>query len=231
MTFNAEYKKLVSLILLEGDWILGRNGVTMQIPSYSFTVPDMKEHHKLTIRKMFYGGVLGEFKTLIDPYPLTNVKKFENNGCNYWKEWAGPHGELNLDYANMLHPQLEDVIEQIKNNPSSRRHRIELWNHNNLKELSLPCCWHGLTFTVQESTLHLTWIQRSVDTAVGLPSDVYLAYLFMEHIAGLTGLEIGSCMFALSNVHIYEEHIPGLQKLLATIEEDYGKLIQFKLKA
>ncbi len=233
MEFDYEFKRLVNTIFGEGDKIVGRNGMTIQIPSYSFTIQNMTEGHKLTLRKMYYKGVLGEFKTLIDYAPLTNVKKFEANGCNYWKKWAGEDGALNLDYYNMMHPQLEDVINNIRENPSSRRHVVSLWNHTNVMDgsLSLPCCWHGFTFTVQESTLHMVWIQRSVDTAVGLPSDVYLAYLFMKHIADETGLEIGSCMFALSNVHIYAEHIEGLKKMLTLKEEDYGKAISFELKA
>jgi thymidylate synthase len=181
---------------------------------------------------MFYKGVKGEFDTLVDfMNPLTNVSQFEENGCNYWSEWAGDKGELNLDYYNRLHPQLEFVIEQIKRDPQSRRHVVSLWNHETIGEVSLPCCWHNLTFSVIDDLLHLTWTQRSVDTAVGLPSDVYLAYLFMDHVARQTGLRIGSCMFSLSNVHIYTEHLEGVNELLLRTEADYEKPLKFQLKA
>ena len=231
--FDKEYRKLVLKIFEDGDALLCRNGSTLQIPNYSFTLKDMAKDHKLTLRKMFYKGVLGEFNTLVSPTQLVNVSQFKARGCNYWEKWAGPVGGLNLDYYNQMHPQLNDVINNIKEDPNSRRHVINLWNHENVMNgsLSLPCCWWALTFTVQEDTLHLVWIQRSVDTAVGLPSDVYLAYLFMEYVCDRTGLDVGSCMFALSNVHIYSEHVDGLDELLKLDEEEYGTRINFELKA
>lgn len=231
MTEN--YKKLVKNILENGTEQDCRNGSQLIVPHYSFTINDMKNNHRLLLRKMYYKGVLGEFYTLIDEKPLTNVAQFEANGCNYWKDWAGPNGELTLDYYNELHPALENVIEQIKRDPESRRHVISLWNNEHAfnDSLSLHCCWHNLTFSVIAGVLHLTWTQRSVDTMIGLPADIYLAYLFMNHIANECNLETGSCMFSLSNVHIYSEHIEGAKELLTRTEEDYNKPLKFKLKA
>ena len=58
---------------------------------------------------------------------------------------------------------------------------------------------------------------------VGLPSDVYLAYLFMDHIAKETNLKIGSCMFSLSNVHLYENSLSASKELLNRTEKDHDK--------
>ena len=230
--YNEKYRQLLIKILSDGTATKCRNGKQLIIPSYSFTVDDMHDDHELTIRKMYYKGVKGEFETLIDPTPLMNVEQFEANGCNYWNNWAGPNGELNLDYHNELHPQLEDVIENIKKDPGSRRHVVSLWNHSHVAMgvLSLECCWHNLTFSVIGGTLHLTWTQRSVDTMVGLPSDVYLAYLFMKHVARECGLAIGSCMFSLSNVHIYEEHVQGALEMIKRKIDD-GTPLKFEVKA
>jgi thymidylate synthase len=233
---NEKYKALVKQVLKQGKQQICRNGVQLIIPSASFTLDwgGGQDNAVLTIRKIYTKGVEGEFKTLINQdEPLTNVKQFEANKCNYWKDWAGPNGELNLDYYNMLHPQLEDIIEQIKTDPGSRRHVISLWDHEHVKsgELSLPCCWHGMTFSVIDDTLHMTWVQRSVDLMVGLPSDIVLACLFMLHIAEQTNLKLGTCMFSLSNVHIYAEHIDGAKELLKRRPEDYGLPLKFELKA
>ena len=230
-SLNTEYKKIVKHILDNGVAQASRNGDTLIIPHYSFTVDDMVNEHLLTLRKMYTNGILGEFKTLISNEMLFNVSQFEANGCNYWSKWSGPNGELNLDYWNELHPALEKVIEQIKQDPHSRRHVVSLWNNENAfnDSLSLHSCWHNLTFSVIEDTLHLTWAQRSVDTMIGLPSDVYLAYLFMENVSIATGYKIGSCMFALSNVHIYEDHLLGAAQLLKRTEKDFDKPLKFKL--
>lgn len=226
-----EYKKLVKSILTSGNLQEGRNGNTLILPHYSFTLDfSTRENHILKLRKMHYKGVEGEFQTLINPTPLVNVSQFKANGCNYWDQWAEHNGYLNLDYHNMLHPQLEDVIRSINFDPLSRRHVIELWNHHNLENLSLPCCWHGMTFTVIENVLHMTWVQRSVDTMVGLPSDIYLAYRFMELVADNCDLQIGTCMFALSNVHIYAEHIDKAFELLGRDESNVSEPLSFEVK-
>ena len=231
MTYNEQYKKLIQTILTDGIEVEGRNGNTLALPYYSFTIDDMSNDHKLLLRKMYYKGPEGEFKTFIDPTPLTNVKQFEENGCRYWKNWGDEHGNINLDYHQELHPQLEWVMDQVKNNPSSRRNRIELWNWGNVHDetLSLPCCFHGMDFSVLNNKLFMKWSQRSVDTTNGLPSDVYLAYLFMQHVANYANLEIGGCMFSLSNVHIYEENVENATKLLDRTVEDYDKKLEFKL--
>jgi thymidylate synthase len=233
MGFNDEYRQLVMDILNHGTIQDGRNGLTRVVPLVSILIKNIQDDYALRLRKMYYRGIRGEFKTLISQEPLTNVSQFEANGCNYWGAWAGPNGELNLDYWNELHPQLEDVIEGIKKDPHSRRHVISLWNHSNVKsgKLSLACCWHNMTFSVVSDTLHMTWSQRSVDTMVGLPSDVYLAYLFMEHVAEQCDLKIGSCMFSLSNVHIYEQHVPNAFELLKRTVEDYNKPLAFEVVA
>ncbi len=229
---NLQYKNLIRHILVNGSRIKGRNGFVMGIPSYAFTVEEMTFNHLLLLRKMYTKGIYGEFKTLIDKIPLTNVSQFEDNGCFYWSTWAGSNGKLYLDYWNELHPAMGDIIQGIKDDPYSRRHVISLWNHDHVKTgvLSLASCWHNLTFSVIEDTLHLTWTQRSVDTMVGLPSDVYLAYLFMAHVAEQTNLKVGSCMFALSNVHIYWEHLEGAKQLLERSIEDKDLPLKFKVK-
>lgn len=235
MNLTKAYKELVRVILTQGTRQDCRNGSQLILPHYSFTLDfsdPTQDNHILKLRKMWYKGVKGEFDTLISKEPLVNVIQFEANGCNYWRDWADDEGNLNLDYYNMLHPQLEDIIEQIKIDPDSRRHVIELWNHEHVKngELSLPCCWHGLTFSIIDNTVHLTWVQRSVDTMVGLPADIYLAYKFMQLICTECNLGMGTCMFALSNVHIYSEHIEGAKELLDRTEADSDKILKFELK-
>lgn len=231
---NREYKKLIKHILTNGIKQDCRNGSQLIVPHYSFTL-DLSSgtNHICTLRKMWYKGVEGEFKTLIDPTPLTNVKQFEDNGCNYWKLWANEDGSLNIDYHNMMHPRLRNLIHDIKHDPHSRRHVLELWNQPNVDsdKLSLPCCWHGLTFSVIDNTLHLKWTQRSVDTMIGLPADIYLSYRFMCHIAQLCDLKIGTCMYSLSNCHIYASHVDGAKEILKRSKKDYNKPLKFELIA
>lgn len=229
---NYEYKKVINEVLEQGHMQNCRNGKQIIIPFYAFSLDFRVQSPKLTLRKMWYNGVDGEFKTLISEEPLTNVKQFEENGCNYWKLWSGSDGSINIDYANQMHPQLENLIDDILSDSTSRRLMIDLWVPENVRDgsLSLPCCWHNLTFSVIDNVLHLKWTQRSVDVMLGLPADIYLAYKFMEFVADKTNLKVGSCLFSLSNVHIYEEHIDGAKALLGNTSRDASIKINFELK-
>lgn len=231
---SKKYRELVTEILVKGQTQDCRNGSQRIIPHHSFTL-DFSRHdnHLLKLRKMYVKGIEGEFQTLIDPTPLVNISQFEANGCNYWKLWADKHGNLSVDYHNKMHPRLKNLISDIKIDPTSRRHILNLWDQDNVDNctLSLPCCWYDMTFSVIGGVLHMRWTQRSVDTMVGLPSDIYLAYRFMNYIAEATDLAIGSCMFSLSNVHIYDEHIDKAMELLNRTENDSEVPLSFELKS
>lgn len=233
--YNDVMKDQIKKVLKHGIVQNARNGNTLVIPSYSFTLDMSKaENRILTLRKMHYSGVKAEWDTLMDTSsPLTNVSQFKDKGCNYWDLWAKEDGSINLDYFNRLHPQLEDVIENINTDPHSRRHVISLWHHENVMDnsLSLTCCWDRLVFSVVGGTLHLTFSIRSNDLLLGQPADVYLAYLFMDHVSYLTGYNIGTCMFCISNLHIYEEHITNAKVLLTREDNNFNNPLSFKLKA
>ena len=234
MNYNNQLKKQIQYILDNGTMIKGRNGKALTVPFYSFILDFTDNSWKLTLRKTYYKGIKAEWNTLMDlKTPLTNVSQFETNGCNYWSLWAKKDGSLNLDYYNMLHPQLEDVIENIKKDPNSRRHVVSLWNHNNvqLNKLSLTCCWEQMIFSIINNKVYMTFNIRSNDLMLGQQADVYLAYLFMEHVAKETGYKMGHCMFGISNLHIYEEHIDNAKKLLNRTKNDYNKPLKFELKA
>ena len=219
---DKEYLALLEKIIYKGKWIEGRNGRTLGIPFHSFTIN--AKDWALSLRRTYYKGVKGEWKTLMDTEnPLTNVMQFEANGCPYWRLWAKEDGSLNLDYYNRLHPQLEDIIEQIKKDPYSRRHVVSLWNHENVQsgELSLPCCWYSMVFTVIGGVLNITWVNRSLDVYYGLPADIYLARLFLEHVAKEVNLPFGDINFVASNVHLYENQIQAAKELLEGKEPSY----------
>jgi thymidylate synthase len=255
--FDKIYKELYKDIITKGIYINSRNGVTKQIPFAAMHINVLNSNvipvegvdaviykdMMLTMRKMFIKGVIGEFKTLIDvDNPLTNVSQFRANGCNYWDAWAGPNGELNLDYYNKLHPALDDTINEMVANPYSRRLLINLWDNckTNRDKLSLPCCWYGLQFIVEPSqkfngyNVTLVWSQRSVDFAVGLPSDAILASLFLSYVINKASkksnktFNANNIVFSLANVHIYQEHIDKLDQMFKNPNKNAK--IKFELK-
>jgi thymidylate synthase len=217
--FEKTYVDLVLKVLANGYKTRGRNGNTLSLfgEQIKFTV-NPSNFPILQGRKIYYAGVIGEFIAFINNY--SELEQFESVGCNYWKTWADNTGHLEIDYAKQLHDfnginQLENLLLELQVNPYSRRHIISLWRPDRLDSLSLPCCHYAYQFNVNSiGRLDMVWIQRSVDTMVGLPSDMILASLWVYLVAKHCDLLPGNVTMQLGNVHIYEEHLDGVRQYL-----------------
>ena len=205
-------------ILKEGVIIKSRNGNALT--AYNKTVKfDMSNNRFpiLNVRKIFYKGVIGELRSFIDGCKTNEC--FIKNGCNFWTIFKETDGSLNLDYVEKLNGnnQLRDVINNMKTDPHSRRHVIDLWSHENVQgnKLSLPCCHYSYIFNIDaDKKIHMTWVQRSLDCVIGAPSDFILAGLLMQAIATETRYKMGTVTMLFANAHLYEEHIEDVHKML-----------------
>ncbi len=100
----------------------------------------------------------------------TNVKYLQDNGVRIWNEWADENGELGPVYgyqwrswptANGGHvDQMSNLIEQIKNNPDSRRHIVSAWNVADVDNMALPPCHCLFQFYVADGKLSCQLYQR-----------------------------------------------------------------------
>jgi len=197
------YADLVNEVMKEGTVRETRNGETVSIFGTSIKF-DIAETGLplLSLRKIFTKGVVGEFKGFLQD--AKTVEEFRALGCPYWDLWADEDGKLELDYPPR--EQWDALIEGIKNDPGSRRHMINVWNHERLDELSLPCCHFNYQFYVRDGFIDMIWTQRSLDVAVGLPSDLILSALYLSEIGRQTGLKPGTVRMNFGDTHIYKEH-------------------------
>jgi len=197
------YADLVNEVMKEGTVRETRNGETVSIFGTSIKF-DIAETGLplLSLRKIFTKGVVGEFKGFLQD--AKTVEEFRALGCPYWDLWAGEDGKLELDYPPR--EQWDALIEGIKNDPGSRRHMINVWNHDRLDDLSLPCCHFSYQFYVRDGFIDMIWTQRSLDVAVGLPSDLILSALYLSEIGRQTGLKPGTVRMNFGDTHIYKEH-------------------------
>ncbi len=206
------YEELVNEIMTEGTVRETRNGETRSVfgTSIKFDVAN-GGLPLLSYRKIFTKGIVGEFKGFLQD--AKTVEEFRALGCPYWDLWAGKNGELELDYPPR--EQWDALIEGIKKDPGSRRHMINVWNHERLDELSLPCCHFNYQFYVRDGFIDMIWTQRSLDVAIGLPSDLILATLYLTEIANRTDLKPGTIRMNFGDAHVYKEHwIPMTQMLM-----------------
>lgn len=228
-SIDDAYAKLGHLLIHGSEYRKGRNGNTYSIFGTQLQHDMANGFPILSIRKIFWKGVLGEFISFLQD--AKSVQEFEANGCNYWKLWAEDDGSLKLDYPPRK--QLDYVIDLIKNDPESRRIIIDLWNPENRGKLSLDPCHTQYQFSVRNGNrLDMIWNQRSVDYAIGAPSDFILAGLYVTTIANECGLTPGIITFNFGDTHLYEEHYEDFKTMIETYYYNKTpKNVQYKLEA
>ena len=222
-----EYKDLVKQVLACGEVKEGRNGVTTSLIGTQLKF-DAANIPLLNGRKIFYKGVVGEFSAFMNN--CTKLQEFKDRGCNYWDAWSSAKDTLCLDYVDQLHEkqvnihdawysQLESLKIGLVNDKFSRRHIINLWRPDNLHNLSLPCCHYSYQFIVNvDNKLNMIWTQRSADVMVGIPSDMILAYLWVQCLSKELGFKPGEVTMNFGDTHIYEEHIARAKQYLEVLE-------------
>lgn len=141
-----------------------------------------------------------------------------------WRKWLAPflaraeklyangesYPEVYYDVAYI--DQISKAIEQIKNNPTSRRIMVNAWNVGELPTMALPPCHYGFQFYVDGDKLSLMWNQRSVDTACGLPFNIASYALLLHIVAYMTGKVPHELIGNLGDCHIYKNHIDGVKE-------------------
>ena len=121
-----------------------------------------------------------------------------------WRSWEGPSGE-NWDMTPI--DQIQNLINDLKTNPDSRRHMVSAWNVGELDDMTLPPCHYGFQCYVSEGKLSLMWNQRSVDTFLGLPFNIASYATLLQLIADECNMIAGELIGNLGDVHLYKNHI------------------------
>lgn len=132
------------------------------------------------------------------------AKKCGNLGPVYGKQWRNFGG---VD-------QLEDLINQIKTNPTSRRLIISAWNPAEIKDMALPPCHCFMQFYVNNNKLSCQLYQRSADVFLGVPFNIASYALFTMMIAQVCNLELGDFVHTIGDAHIYLNHLEQINKQL-----------------
>lgn len=147
----------------------------------------------------------------------TNVKYLQDNGVRIWNEWADEDGDLGHiygyqwrswpDYKGGNIDQIAEIIDQIKNNPDSRRLIVSAWNVADLPQMNLPPCHAFFQFYVANGKLSLQLYQRSGDIFLGVPFNIASYALLLQMVAQVTGLKAGEFIHTIGDAHIYTNHL------------------------
>jgi len=115
-----------------------------------------------------------------------------------WRSWPGPDGPID---------QIKNVLQELRNNPDSRRHIVSAWNPGYVDQMALPPCHAFFQFYIANGKLCCQLYQRSADIFLGVPFNIASYALLMHMIAHDLKIEVGDFVHTLGDAHIYTNHI------------------------
>ncbi|UOK56757.1 thymidylate synthase [Bacillus sp. OVS6] len=211
-----QYLDLCKHVLQSGTVKEDRTG-TGTISTFGYQMRfDLKEGFPLlTTKKLHLKSIIHELIWFLRGD--TNVKYLQENGVRIWNEWADENGELGPVYGHQWRSwagadgqtvdQISKLIDQIKNNPDSRRLIVSAWNPADVDEMALPPCHCFFQFFVADGKLSCQLYQRSADVFLGVPFNIASYALLTMMVAHVTDLEPGEFVHTFGDVHIYKNHL------------------------
>lgn len=152
----------------------------------------------------------------------SNVKDLNSH---IWDSWANEDGSIGKAYGYQLgvkhtykegeFDQVDRLLYDLKNNPYSRRLIVNMYNHDDLHEMSLYPCAYSMTFNVTGNKLNAILNQRSQDVLVANNWNVCQYSVLVMMFAQVAGLEVGEFVHVIADAHIYDRHIPLVEELIA----------------
>ncbi len=190
-----------------------------------------KEFPILTLRRT-------AFKSAVDEILWIWQKKSNNvNELNshIWDSWADESGSIGKAYGYQLavkhdYPegqfdQVDRVLFDLKNNPHSRRIMTNIYNFQDLSEMHLYPCAYSMTFNVSGNVLNGILNQRSNDVAVANNWNVVQYAVLLTMLAQVSNLQVGELVHVIADAHLYDRHIPVVEKMLKNPTFEAPKLI------
>ena len=179
-----------------------------------------KEFPIMTLRRTYYRSCIDELlwiwqKKSNDVHELSS---------HIWDSWADENGSIGKAYGYQLgvkhrYPegefdQVDRVLFDLKHNPASRRILTNLYNFSDLHEMALYPCAYSRTFNVSVNTLNAILHQRSQDMLTANNWNVVQYAVLVHMLAQVSGLEAGELVHVIADCHIYDRHVPLVEKLL-----------------
>ncbi len=211
-----QYHKLLKHILDKGTQKGDRTG-TGTISAFGYQMRfDLNEGFPMvTTKKLHLKSIIHELIWFLQGN--TNVKYLKDNGVRIWDEWADESGNLGPVYGHQWRSwptpngdavdQIKTLVDQIKNNPNSRRHIVSAWNVADIENMALPPCHCLFQFYVAEGKLSCQLYQRSADTFLGVPFNIASYALLTMMMAQVCDLEVGEFIHTFGDVHLYNNHL------------------------
>ncbi|MBQ8863824.1 MAG: thymidylate synthase [Rikenellaceae bacterium] len=210
-----QYLDLLNKIMTEGVIKGDRTGTgTRSIFGYQMRFDLSEGFPLLTTKKVHLKSIIHELLWFLAGD--TNIKYLNDNKVTIWDEWADENGNLGHIYGYQWRSwptpdgghidQISQLVEQIRNNPNSRRLIVSAWNVADVDNMALPPCHAMFQFYVADGRLSCQLYQRSADVFLGVPFNIASYALLTMMLAQVTGLQPGEFVHTLGDTHIYLNH-------------------------
>lgn len=211
-----QYLEMMRHVLESGVRKSDRTGTgTISVFGYQMRFSLEDSFPLLTTKKLHLKSIVYELLWMLQGE--TNVHYLNDHGVTIWNEWADEQGELGPVYGaqwrawrgadGRVVDQISLVVDQIKNNPDSRRHMVSAWNPSEVDRMALPPCHTLFQFYVADDRLSCQLYQRSADIFLGVPFNIASYALLTKMMAQATDLQPGEFVHTFGDAHIYLNHL------------------------
>lgn len=230
-----QYHDLMRHVLEQGAKKTDRTGTgTVSVFGYQMRYNLQEGFPMLTTKKIHLKSILHELLWFLKGD--TNIKYLKDNGVSIWDEWADENGNLGPVYGSQWRSwptadgrhidQITQVVNQIKNNPDSRRMIVSAWNVGEIDKMKLPPCHAFFQFYVADGKLSCQLYQRSADIFLGVPFNIASYALLTQMIAQVCDLQVGDFIHTLGDAHLYLNHV---EQAKLQLSRDLRKLPELKI--
>jgi thymidylate synthase len=244
------YLNALKDILENGEERTTRNSVTLSKFGISLEFDISKSFPLLTSKKIYWKGVLNELLWFLNGNTNANILRnsgvhiwdanssrdflnsrklehYDEGDCGpiygfQWRHYNAQYNGCNSNYAGKGIDQLNQCIELIKTDPTSRRIFMSAWNPEQLDEMCLPPCHVSYQFYVSNNReLSCITYQRSGDMFLGVPFNIASTACLVYIIAHLTNCTPGKIILNIGDAHVYTSHIDSVKKQLNNMYKLY----------
>lgn len=237
------YQELLTKILFEGEAREDRTNVgTVSLFGQQLRFDLSQGFPAVTTKKLAWRSVVSELLWFLegssDERRLAEIlhgtrdtdKKTiwtANANADYWKSKARYEGDLGRVYGVQWRhwktskgyktvDQIQNLIDELKNDPHSRRHVLTAWNPGELDQMALPPCHMFAQFYVtNDNKLSCQMYQRSGDVPLGIPFNIASYSLLTHMLAQVCNLQVGEFIHVIGDAHIYTNQIEGVKEQIS----------------
>lgn len=222
--FDEDYLSLLRDVYVTGTDKDDRTGVGTRSVFFRHVRHDLSAGFPMvTVKRIPFKNVIFELFWFLQGD--TNTAYLKKNNVKIWDDWANSSGDLGPIYGKQWRfwetnegnntisfiDQIQNVIQEIKQNPNSRRLLVSAWNVAQLSDMALQPCHHNFQFYCAQNKLNLKFSMRSSDLFLGLPTN-FASYSLLTHmVAQVCNMQVGEVVYEGTDVHIYKNHFEQIK--------------------